>query len=178
MWLYHSHAGLGTRRDWPESLSVALSTHFMERRSTCGSQTKWFICVAHSALLRPTKSKLVAGLTGRLSGYQGERRRPRLSRPATRTRFMAKAAGGSSEGDVVLGGVKLRACYTREALDEGASLVIAASNPARRNVLACLRHNFQREIERKRRVIVEAIGVWDKDDVLPLYADPKFESGG
>ena len=54
-------------------------------------------------------------------------------------------------------------------LDEGASLVIAVE-PGPENV-ACLRRNFQREIEEK-RVIVEAIGVWDKDDVLPLYADP------
>ena len=34
-----------------------------------------------------------------------------------------------------------------------------------------MRRNFQREIEEK-RVIVEALGVWDKDDVLPLYVDP------
>jgi hypothetical protein len=58
--------------------------------------------------------------------------------------------------------------YTREALDEGASLVIAIEPGPN---VAWLRRNFQRKFEEK-RVIVEALGVWDKDDVLPLYADP------
>jgi FkbM family methyltransferase len=64
--------------------------------------------------------------------------------------------------------------YTREALDEGASLVIAIE-PAPVNV-ECLRRNFKREIEEK-RVIVVPVGVWDKEDVLPLYEDPD-NSGG
>jgi FkbM family methyltransferase len=76
---------------------------------------------------------------------------------------------GVQKGDVVLDAGANIGVYTREALDEGASLVIAIE-PGPENV-ACLRRNFQREIEEK-RVIVEALGVWDKDDVLPLYADP------
>ena len=76
---------------------------------------------------------------------------------------------GVQKGDVVLDAGANIGVYTREALDEGASLVIAIE-PGPENV-ACLRRNFQREIEEK-RVIVEALGVWDKDDTLPLYADP------
>jgi FkbM family methyltransferase len=76
---------------------------------------------------------------------------------------------GVQKGDVVLDAGANIGVYTREALDEGASLVIAIE-PGPENV-ACLRRNFEREIEEK-RVIVEALGVWDKDDVLPLYADP------
>jgi FkbM family methyltransferase len=76
---------------------------------------------------------------------------------------------GVQKGDIVLDAGANIGVYTREALDEGASLVIAIE-PGPENV-ACLRRNFQREIEAK-RVIVEAIGVWDKDDLLPLYADP------
>ena len=76
---------------------------------------------------------------------------------------------GVQKGDVVLDAGANIGVYTREALDEGASLVIAIE-PGPENA-ACLRRNFQREIEGK-RVIVEALGVWDKDDVLPLYADP------
>ena len=37
--------------------------------------------------------------------------------------------------------------------------------------MECLRRNFKREIEEK-RVVVAALGVWDKDDGLPLYMDP------
>jgi FkbM family methyltransferase len=76
---------------------------------------------------------------------------------------------GVQKGDIVLDVGANIGVYTREALDEGASLVIAIE-PGPENV-ACLRRNFQREIEDK-RVIVEALGAWDKDDVLPLYADP------
>jgi FkbM family methyltransferase len=76
---------------------------------------------------------------------------------------------GVQKGDIVLDAGANIGVYTREALDEGASLVIAIE-PGPENV-ACLRRNFQREIAAK-RVIVEAIGVWDKDDLLPLYADP------
>lgn len=76
---------------------------------------------------------------------------------------------GVQKGDVVLDAGANIGVYTREALDDGASLVIAIE-PGPENV-ACLRRNFQREIEDK-RVIVEALGVWDKDDILPLYADP------
>jgi FkbM family methyltransferase len=76
---------------------------------------------------------------------------------------------GIQKGDTVLDAGANIGVYTREALDEGASLVIAIE-PGPENV-ACLRRNFRREIEEE-RVIVKALGVWDKDDILPLYADP------
>ena len=139
----------------------------------------WRPCGSHSgenrissripACSRPKKSKLVAD-SGRLVVPKRERRsRPQLSRPATRDKIYGEGLWGVQKGDVVLDAGANIGVYTREALDEGASLVIAVE-PGPENV-ACLRRNFQREIEEK-RVIVEAIGVWDKDDVLPLYADP------
>ena len=77
---------------------------------------------------------------------------------------------GVQKGDVVLDCGANIGVYTRQALDEGASLVVAIE-PAPMNV-ECLRRNFKREIEEK-RVVVAALGVWDKDDVLPLYEDPR-----
>jgi FkbM family methyltransferase len=91
-----------------------------------------------------------------------------------RNRIYGEGVWGIRKGDVVLDCGANIGAYTREALDEGASLVIAIE-PAPINV-ECLRRNFKREIEEK-RVIVAALGVWDKDDVLPLYEDPT-NSGG
>jgi FkbM family methyltransferase len=76
---------------------------------------------------------------------------------------------GVQKGDVVLDCGANIGVYTREALDEGASQVIAIE-PGPENV-ECLRRNFKREIENK-TVVIAALGVWDKDDILPLYADP------
>ena len=76
---------------------------------------------------------------------------------------------GVQKGDVVLDCGANIGVYTREALDEGASQVIAIE-PGPENV-ECLRRNFKNEIENK-TVVIAALGVWDKDDVLPLYADP------
>jgi FkbM family methyltransferase len=81
---------------------------------------------------------------------------------------------GIPKGAIVLDCGANVGTYTREALDEGASLVIAIE-PAPVNV-ECLRRNFKREIA-DGRVIVEPVGVWDKEDVLPLYEDPD-NSGG
>jgi len=53
-----------------------------------------------------------------------------------------------------------------EALKHGASKVVAIE-PAPINV-ECLRRNFAAEIAAG-RVIVAPVGVWDKDDELPLY---------
>jgi FkbM family methyltransferase len=91
-----------------------------------------------------------------------------------RNRIYGEGVWGIRKGDVVLDCGANVGAYTREALDEGASLVIAIE-PAPINV-ECLRRNFKREIEEK-RVIVAALGVWDKDDVLPLFEDPA-NSGG
>ncbi|MCX6620919.1 MAG: FkbM family methyltransferase, partial [Acidobacteria bacterium] len=54
-------------------------------------------------------------------------------------------------------------------LNAGARTVVAIE-PAPDNV-ECLRRNFQKEIAQG-RVIVAAKGVWDKEDILPLYEDP------
>ena len=91
-----------------------------------------------------------------------------------RNRIYGEGVWGIRKGDVVLDCGANVGAYTREALDEGASLVIAIE-PAPVNV-ECLRRNFKREIEDK-RVIVAALGVWDKDDVLPLFENPT-NSGG
>jgi FkbM family methyltransferase len=91
-----------------------------------------------------------------------------------RNRIYGEREWGIRKGDVVLDCGANVGAYTREALDEGASLVIAIE-PAPVNV-ECLRRNFKREIEEK-RVVVAALGVWDKDDVLPLFENPD-NSGG
>jgi FkbM family methyltransferase len=85
-------------------------------------------------------------------------------------RIYGEGSWGVRKGDVVLDCGANIGVYTREALDEGAALVVAIE-PAPINV-ECLRRNFKREIEEK-RVVVEAIGVWNQDDVLPLYEDPQ-----
>lgn len=85
-------------------------------------------------------------------------------------KIYGEAAWGIRKNDVVLDCGANIGVYTREALDDGASLVVAIE-PAPVNV-ECLRRNFRREIEEK-RVIVAALGVWDRDDVLPLYEDPR-----
>jgi FkbM family methyltransferase len=81
---------------------------------------------------------------------------------------------GVQKGDIVLDCGAHVGVYTREALNSGASLVIAIE-PAPVNV-ECLRRNFRREIAEK-RVIVAPVGVWDKEDKLPFYEDP-LNSGG
>jgi FkbM family methyltransferase len=81
---------------------------------------------------------------------------------------------GIRKGDVVLDCGANVGVYTREALDEGASLVVAIE-PAPVNV-ECLRRNFKKEIA-DGRVLIAPVGVWDKEDVLPLYEDPD-NSGG
>jgi FkbM family methyltransferase len=91
-----------------------------------------------------------------------------------RNKIYGEGVWSIHKGDVVLDCGANVGAYTREALEEGASLVIAIE-PAPVNV-ECLRRNFKREIEEK-RVVVAALGVWDKDDVLPLFEDPA-NSGG
>ena len=86
-----------------------------------------------------------------------------------KNKIYGEGAWGVQKGDVVLDCGANVGAYTREALNMGASLVVAIE-PAPLNV-ECLRRNFKREIEEK-RVIVAALGVWDKDDELPLYEDP------
>jgi len=76
---------------------------------------------------------------------------------------------GIRRGDIVLDCGAHVGVYTREALAEGARLVVAIE-PAPDNV-ECLRRSFAAEIA-AHRVIVCAKGVWDKDDFLTLNVYP------
>jgi FkbM family methyltransferase len=73
-------------------------------------------------------------------------------------------------GDTVLDCGANIGVFTRRALDQGASRVVAIE-PGPENV-ECLRRNFATEIGNG-RVIVVPKGVWDKDDVLELKIDPE-----
>jgi len=77
---------------------------------------------------------------------------------------------GIRSGDVVLDCGAHVGVYTRQALLDGARLVIAVE-PAPEN-LECLRRNLAAEIA-ARRVIVCAKGVWDREDSMTL----KVKSG-
>ena len=72
-------------------------------------------------------------------------------------------------GDVVLDCGANVGVYAREALAEGAKLVIAIE-PAPEN-LACLRRNLADEVAAGRVIIYEK-GVWDKDDFLTMRVSP------
>lgn len=69
------------------------------------------------------------------------------------------------EGDVVLDCGAHVGVFTREALHQGARLVVAIE-PAPEN-LVCLRRNFESEIAAGRVIVADA-GVWDKEETLPL----------
>jgi FkbM family methyltransferase len=72
-------------------------------------------------------------------------------------------------GDVVLDGGAHVGIYVREALERGASQVIAIE-PAPNNV-ECLRRNLKEEIAAG-RVIVYPKGIWDVEAELPFWEDP------
>jgi FkbM family methyltransferase len=80
-----------------------------------------------------------------------------------------EGALGIRRGDVVLDCGAHVGVYTRKALAAGAALVVAIE-PAPANI-ECLRRNLDSEIKAG-RVIVCPKGVWDSEDVLPLYEDP------
>ncbi len=71
-------------------------------------------------------------------------------------------------GDVVLDCGANVGVFTREALDHGASKIIAIE-PAPEN-LEVLRRNFKDEVAAG-RVVIYPKGVWDKEDVLTLHVD-------
>jgi FkbM family methyltransferase len=72
-------------------------------------------------------------------------------------------------GDIVLDCGANVGVYAREALAEGAKLVVAIE-PAPEN-LECLRRNFTAEVAAG-SVIIYAKGVWDKDDFLIMRVSP------
>lgn len=72
------------------------------------------------------------------------------------------------EGDVVLDCGANVGVYVREALADGARMVVAIE-PAPENI-ECLRRNFPSEIAQG-RVIVYPKGVWDKDEILTMNID-------
>jgi FkbM family methyltransferase len=74
------------------------------------------------------------------------------------------------QDDVVLDCGANVGVYTRRALEAGAKLVVAIE-PAP-DTLECLRRNLAKEVS-EGSVIIYAKGVWDKDDELTLYEDPK-----
>ena len=73
-------------------------------------------------------------------------------------------------GDTVLDCGANVGVFTREALKNGARLVVAIE-PAPENI-ECLRRNFKQEIAAGRVILYEK-GVWDKDDMLIMRVDPR-----
>src|SRR5579859_3073287 len=84
------------------------------------------------------------------------------------TKVYGDAEQGVHAGDVVLDCGANIGVFTREALTDGARLVVSIES-APENV-ECLRRNFADEIS-KGRVIVVPKGVWDRDDILTLRVD-------
>lgn len=84
------------------------------------------------------------------------------------TKVYGEGSDGVQPRDVVLDCGANVGVFTREALADGARLVVAIE-PAPEN-LECLRRNFADEIGQG-RVIVVPKGVWNKDDTLPLRID-------
>lgn len=75
---------------------------------------------------------------------------------------------GVRRGEIVIDCGADYGMYTRKALQQGASKVLAIEiSPAKQE---CLRRTFAREIE-SGRVIVATKGVWDKNDTLHLRGD-------
>jgi len=81
---------------------------------------------------------------------------------------------GLKPGDVVLDCGAHIGTYAKRALKAGAKLVVAIE-PAPAN-LECLRRNLRNEIEAG-KVIVYPKGVWDKEEMLPLFENPENSAG-
>lgn len=81
-----------------------------------------------------------------------------------------KIYGEIRPGEVVIDCGAHVGTYTREALAAGARLVLAVE-PAPDNV-ECMRRAFRREIDSGRLLVVSK-GVWNKEESLPLYANPQ-----
>jgi FkbM family methyltransferase len=77
-------------------------------------------------------------------------------------------------GDIVLDCGANVGVYVREALDAGAKTVVAIE-PGPENI-ECLRRNFPAEIASGKVILYEK-GVWDKEELLTFYMDPKNPAG-
>jgi FkbM family methyltransferase len=84
------------------------------------------------------------------------------------------AETGVRAGDVVIDCGAHIGVFVYEALQRGASLIVAVE-PTPLSV-ECLRRNFAREIEAG-RVKICPKGVWDSDGVLTLYSNANAEAG-
>ena len=82
----------------------------------------------------------------------------------------ANIYGSIEPGDVVIDCGAHVGTYARQAINAGAKLVVAIE-PAPDNV-ECLRRAFAQEITSGKLVVIPK-GVWDREDLLTLYADPK-----
>jgi FkbM family methyltransferase len=84
-------------------------------------------------------------------------------------RYYAPENAVCRRGDVVWDAGAHVGTYAKQALADGAELVIAIE-PSPRN-LECLRRNLREEI-RSGRVLIAPVGVWDREEKLPIYEDP------
>ena len=82
--------------------------------------------------------------------------------------------GRVRQGDVVLDCGANVGLYTREALRQGARLVVSIE-PSPDNI-ECLRRNFRAETA-SGKVIVYPKGVWHREDVLPLHISARNQAG-
>jgi FkbM family methyltransferase len=81
---------------------------------------------------------------------------------------------GVRKGDIVLDCGAHVGTYTKKALAAGASLVVAIE-PAPAAV-ECLRRNLAGEVAQG-RVIIYPKGVWDREELLTLFADKNADAG-
>ena len=84
------------------------------------------------------------------------------------TKVYGTGANGVQRGDIVLDCGANVGVFVREALADGAKLVVAIE-PAPENI-ECLRRNFKAETAAGTVVVVPQ-GVWDRDDVLTMHID-------
>ncbi len=84
-------------------------------------------------------------------------------------------SSGVHAGDVVIDCGADFGTFTRSALEMGASLVIAVEPAPEKH--PALRRTFQREIA-EGKVVIFPKGVWNREELLPLYGDSVVEKRG
>ena len=90
------------------------------------------------------------------------------------TRIYGGPDRGVRPGDAVIDCGAHVGVYVRTALDAGAKIVVAVE-PAPQNIESP-RWNFSQEIAAG-QVVVYPQGVWDREEMLPLYSDPANSAG-